>query len=114
MQEQNQKAVETAHSSDAEYVPPRTWHQFEELCADTFAAQWCDPFLVRYGRAGRRQCGLDIVARRGKEWPIALQCTGISTYPMERLTLTEIENEIGEALKFRPNLKSFYLLLSIA
>jgi hypothetical protein len=23
-----------------EYLPPKTWQQFEELCAATFAADW--------------------------------------------------------------------------
>jgi hypothetical protein len=27
-----------------EYVPPKTWRQFEELCADTFAADWSGVF----------------------------------------------------------------------
>jgi hypothetical protein len=49
----------------AEYLPPKTWQQFEELCADTFAADWSDPALVRHGRAGQRQHGVDIVTRRG-------------------------------------------------
>ena len=42
----------------AEYLPPKTWQQFEELCADTFATHWNDPALVRHGRAGQRQLSL--------------------------------------------------------
>ncbi len=40
---------------DADYPPPKTWQQFEELCADTYAADWSDPALQRYGRAGQAQ-----------------------------------------------------------
>ena len=32
--------------AQAEYLPPKTWQQFEELCADTFATDWNDPALL--------------------------------------------------------------------
>src|ERR1044072_594404 len=41
----------------ADYAPPRSWEQFEELCADVFQSAWRDPALVRHGRAGQRQNG---------------------------------------------------------
>jgi hypothetical protein len=58
----------------SEYAPPKTWEQFEELCADTFQAAWKDPTLVRHGRAGQRQHGVDIIARHGGKYPVGLQC----------------------------------------
>jgi hypothetical protein len=33
----------------ADYPPPKTWQQFEELCADTYAADWADPTLQGLG-----------------------------------------------------------------
>jgi len=93
-----------------EYVPPKTWQQFEELCADTFAADWSDPALVRHGRGGQRQHGVDIVARRGNQWPVGLQCKRKSKWPVERLTVADVDKEVTEARKFRPKLKSFYVL----
>ena len=94
----------------AEYLPPKTWQQFEELCADTVAAAWSDPALVRHGRAGQRQHGVDIVARRGNQWPIGLQCKRKSRWPVEHLTTADIDVEVAEAKKFRPKLRSFYIL----
>jgi len=94
----------------AEYVPPKTWEQFEELCADTFSTDWSDPALVRHGRAGQRQHGVDIVTRRGNQGPIGLQCRRKSRWPVQRLTLADVDVEIAEARKFRPKLKSFYIL----
>ena len=94
----------------AEYLPPKTWQQFEELCADTFATDWSDPALVRLGRAGQRQHGVDIVARRGDQSPIGLQCKRKSRWPVERLTTVDIDVEVAEAKKFRPKLRSFYIL----
>jgi hypothetical protein len=45
---------------NADYVPPKTWQQFEELCADIYAADWSDPAVQRYGRGGQSQHGVDI------------------------------------------------------
>jgi hypothetical protein len=57
-----------------EYAPPRSWEQFEELCADLFEVMWSDPNLVRHGRAGQVQNGVDIIAAKGGLFPIGLQC----------------------------------------
>jgi len=94
----------------AEYAPPRSWEQFEELCADIFQATWRDPALVRHGRAGQRQNGVDIVARQGGRYPIGLQCKRRSRWPVKKLRTDEIDTEILEAKKFDPPLESFYIL----
>ena len=60
----------------SEYAPPRSWEQFEELCADIFQSAWRDPALVRHGRAGQRQNGVDIVGRNGALYPIACSAKG--------------------------------------
>lgn len=51
----NQGHLMPVHS---ELPPPKTWEDFEELCADLFAAEWNDPHLVRHGRAGQEQSGV--------------------------------------------------------
>ena len=94
----------------ADYAPPRSWEQFEELCADIFQSAWRDPALVRHGRAGQRQNGVDIVARNGALYPIGLQCKKRSKWPVSRLTTKQIDAEIKEALNFSPALKAFYIL----
>ncbi|RUR67351.1 hypothetical protein EJP67_09790 [Variovorax guangxiensis] len=93
-----------------EYPPPRFWEQFEELCADLFEAMWGDPRLVRHGRAGQVQHGVDIVASRGSIYPVGLQCKKKSRWPVKKLTIKEIDHEIDEAENFTPALKEFYLL----
>lgn len=94
----------------ADYAPPRSWEQFEELCADVFQSAWRDPALVRHGRAGQRQNGVDIVGRNGALYPIGLQCKKRSRWPVSRLTTQLIDTEIKEALSFTPALKTFYIL----
>lgn len=95
---------------DFEHPPPRSWEQFEELCADLFEAAWNDPALVRHGRGGQRQDGIDIIARQGGRYPIGLQCKKKAHWPIKKLTLREIDKEVEEAKNFKPPLESFYLL----
>jgi hypothetical protein len=95
---------------NAEYPPPKTWQQFEELCADTFAADWSDPALQRYGRAGQAQHGVDIVSRHGNRWPVGLQCRKKSQWPVASLSVSEVDEAVKDARAFSPPLKSFYIL----
>lgn len=93
-----------------EFPPPRSWEQFEELCADLFEAMWSDPGLVRHGRAGQTQRGVDIVAARGSIFPVGLQCKKKARWPIKRLTFAEVKHEAEEADNFSPILKEFYIL----
>ena len=93
-----------------EYPPPRSWEQFEDLCADLFEAMWSDHGLVRHGRAGQAQCGVDIVAARGAIYPVGLQCKKKSRWPVKRLTVREVDDEVAEADNFRPQLRELYVL----
>jgi len=94
---------------DLDLAPPKTWEQFEELCADTFAALWSDPGLVRHGRSGQRQRGVDIVSRPGRKWT-GLQCKKKTSWPVKTLTKAEIDMEVKEALTFIPKLEDFWIL----
>lgn len=97
-----------------EYAPPRSWEQFEELCADLFEVMWSDPALVRHGRAGQTQNGVDIVCARGSIRPIGLQCKKKSLWPVTLLTKVDIDREIAKADLFSPELKEFYILTTAA
>ena len=89
--------------------PPKTWEQFEELCADTFAALWSDPALVRHGRSGQRQLGVDIVCRPGGRWT-GLQCKRTRVWPPRTITKVDIDAEVRKALQFKPRLEDFWIL----
>src|SRR5712692_11592663 len=92
-----------------EHSPPKTWEQFEELCADLFAEDLRLENLVRHGRAGQAQCGVDIFARATNGW-IGIQCKRKSRWPERRVTKKQVDAEIGEARKFKPALSSFYIV----
>src|SRR6266404_5856425 len=91
-------------------APPRSWDQFEELCADTFQEEWQDSTLVRHGRAGQPQHGVDIVGRDGAIWPVGIQCKRKSVWPVSEVTTDELDEEVKKAKKFKPALKVFYLI----
>jgi hypothetical protein len=93
-----------------EFSVPRSWDQFEELCADLFEVMWSDPSLLRHGRAGQAQHGVDIVASRGVVYPVGLQCKKKTRWPAKRLTFAEVKVETEKADQFSPALKEFYIL----
>nr|WP_245198480.1 restriction endonuclease [Sphingopyxis italica] len=93
-----------------EQPPPRNWDHFEELCADVFQEEWRDAALVRNGRAGQAQHGIDIIGRHGAVWPIGVQCKKKSIWPVAKLTVRDLEKEVEQAKAFRPKLEQFYLV----
>ncbi len=98
------------HFVHFEQAPPRSWDQFEELCADVFQEEWRDSGLVRHGRAGQSQDGVDIVGRDGVFWPVGIQCKKKSSWPVKVLTSKDLESEVAKAKNFKPALKAFYLV----
>lgn len=98
------------HFVHFEQAPPRSWDQFEELCADVFQDEWRDTGLVRHGRSGQSQDGVDIVGRDGALWPVGIQCKKKSTWPVKTLTRKDLEKEVQKAKAFKPALKAFYLV----
>lgn len=93
-----------------EQAPPKSWEQFEELCADTFQEEFQDYALVRNGRQGQAQDGVDIVARQGVLWPIGIQCKKKSRWPVKKVTPRDVDDEIAKAKNFKPALKVLYFV----
>jgi hypothetical protein len=97
-------------SGHFEQAPPRSWDQFEELCADTFQEEWQDSTLVRHGRTGQTQHGVDIVGRDGANWPVGIQCKRKSMWPVSEVTTRDLDDEVEKAKNFKPALRAFYLV----
>jgi hypothetical protein len=93
-----------------EYVPPKSWDQFEEMCADLFQTMWNDASLVRHGRSGQSQDGVDVVARHGALYPVGIQCKRRAKWPVSKVTIAQIDSEIKDAEAFKPALKHFYIV----
>jgi hypothetical protein len=66
--------------------------------------------MVRNGRAGQTQHGVDIVGTHGALRPVGLQCKRKARWPVNKLSAADVDDEIDEARNFRPKLKTFYIL----
>jgi tetratricopeptide (TPR) repeat protein len=99
-------------SNNEQLRPPPSWDRFEEMCADLFGSIWKDSQLVRYGRQGQRQRGVDIYGKEDGA-DSGVQCKGKRDWPPTKLTTREIDAEVLEAKKFTPALKT-YLIVTTA
>lgn len=90
-------------------LPPSNWQDFEELCKRIWECKWNFPDdIIRNGRQGQRQNGVDISAYvESKKGYCGVQCKGKNNLTNKQMTIDEINEEIEEAKKFKPALKSF-------
>ena len=93
---------------------PKSWDEFEDICADLLKRQWRDPYITRNGRPGpHKQHGVDIYGK-----PVHLQgCgSGIAAAQckrVEKLTEGDIRNEIEQATEFVPKLEEYLILTTL-
>ncbi len=90
--------------ASSELPVPKSWDEFEDICPDLFSQIWNDPNIVRYGRLGQRQNGVDIRGRSQDGRIAGVQCKRKRQWPVVELTTVEIDAEVAEALKFTPPL----------
>jgi hypothetical protein len=95
-------------ANNEQLLPPPSWDKFEEICADLFSRIWNDTQLVRYGRSGQRQNGVDIYGKESGA-DSGVQCKGKRNWPPTKLTIAEIDAEIEKAKEFSPALKTYII-----
>jgi hypothetical protein len=93
--------------ASSELSIPKSWDEFEDICADLFGRIWNDDKIVRYGRTGQRQHGVDIRGQLPSGGIGGLQCKKKRRWPVAKLTTKDIDEEVAEALKFAPPLSEF-------
>src|SRR6185437_3483179 len=84
---------------------PKDWQEFESLVRDAMILRWNSPNLQKNGRTGQAQHGVDVwgpdeIGRR-----VGIQCKRYST----PLTLTDVEEEVAEAEKFKGVFSALFL-----
>ena len=83
---------------------PKSWDEFEDICADVLKRLWKDPYIVRNGRSGQKQHGVDIYGH-----PEHLggsnsgDYSGAQCKDIELLDLATVEAEVKKAIDFQPN-----------
>ena len=94
--------------ASSELPVPKSWDEFEDICADLFGRIWNDHNVVRYGRAWASANTASISA---DDCPTAqfagVQCKRKRQWPVTQLTTKDIDDEVAEALKFEPPLLEF-------
>jgi hypothetical protein len=93
--------------ASSELPVPKNWDEFEDICADLFSRIWSDHNIVRYGRMGQRQNGVDIRGQLPARGIAGVQCKRKRQWPVVKLTTDDIDEEVAEALNFKPALSEF-------
>lgn len=90
--------------------PPEYWQDFESLCKTLWGEIWDCHEIVKNGRQGQPQNGVDVygIPKWDTEY-YGIQCKGKDNYTHKQFTKAEIDKEILKAAKFKPALKKFYL-----
>jgi hypothetical protein len=99
--------------STSKLPTPRSWEEFEDICADVLKRIWDDPYVTRNGRTGQGQNGVDIF---GRPQHLNVQATTpvfavAQCKAVEALTLYDIKCEVAKAEGFAP-VPAEYLLLT--
>lgn len=88
---------------------PKSWDEFEDICADIFKEIWADPYAKRYGRSGQKQFGIDIVGiPHGGKSHAAVQCRHVDS-----LNEDDIKEIVKEAKKFTPKLSELHIATTL-
>ena len=87
--------------SNLQIPPPADENQFEDLCLDLYRAEFGGE-TQKNGRRGQSQKGVDIFAPNQS---IGIQCKKRAV--TEKITETELIEEVEKAKKFKPDLKQF-------
>ena len=92
-----------------ELPKPKNWDEFEEIALTCFQIKWSSPDLVRHGRTGQAQHGVDIYGPDSLEQLVGVQCK-----KTEELTMAAAKEEIDKAEKFEPAISAFYFATTVA
>lgn len=98
-------------NAPSQIMKPQNWQDFETLCKMLWDRIWdCSGTIVKNGRPGQNQCGVDIYANVEKYGGFCgIQCKKKDDNSNSTLTEKEIDAEIAEARKFEPKLKKFII-----
>ena len=83
---------------------------FEENCIPLFAGLLNDPNVKLVGTRGKKQWGLDLIGKRGRDprQPVGIQCKLITRGG--KLSEKTVREEVEQALTVSPPLTEFYIV----
>jgi len=89
----------------AKIPKPKSWSEFEDIVSDIIQIYWKDPFIVRNGRQGQGQQGVDIY---GKPFNLDGGYAGVQCKD-KNISEKEVIKEIKKAEEFKPALKEIVI-----
>jgi hypothetical protein len=93
---------------------PKSWDEFEDICADVLKRIWEDPYITRNGRSGQRQHGVDCYGfPKHLGGASAKKYAGAQCKETDELTIEVVQEEVEKAKEFNPGLTE-YLVMSTA
>lgn len=93
---------------------PKSWEEFEDICADILKKIWKDPYVIRHGRSGQRQNGVDIYGHPEHLGGVTeRKYAGAQCKETDFLSFLTVEKETIKATSFEPSLTE-YLLMTTA
>src|ERR1700680_352565 len=91
-----------------QWLAPKHWQDFEEMCHLLHKAEFAPEQIYRYGRAGQAQYGVDIAACSDRQW-IGIQCKLKPELLGSVLTERELLEEHEISKRFKPPLWKLYI-----
>ncbi len=84
---------------------PKDWQEFESIVRDAQAQRWKGTNLVKNGRSGQKQDGVDIYGPDEIGRPVGIQCKRYKGSLTQKL----VEKEISEAEQFKGKLTTLFI-----
>jgi hypothetical protein len=93
---------------------PKSWDEFEDICADVLKRTWEDPYIDRNGRSGQRQNGVDCYGMpKHLGGASTKKYAGAQCKETDELTIQVVQEEVEKAREFNPSLTE-YLVMTTA
>jgi hypothetical protein len=93
----------------AKVPKPRSDDEFEDIATDAMRLRLRSPTVMRYGRSGQAQFGIDATANA----PHAPGLVGFQYKNVAKLTLKEVETETAKAATFTPAISEYWIVTSL-
>lgn len=101
------------HPSTTALPRPKSWDELEDICADVLKRVWLDPYVVRNGRSGQSQHGVDLYGYpQHLGDPSAGKLAGAQCKNTEALAFSTVAADIELASHFTPPLAEYLVLTS--
>lgn len=90
---------------------PKSWDEFEDICTDLLKRIWDDPYIVRNGRTGQRQNGVDCygLPKRLNDRDVQ-RYAGAQCKNADIITVEIVREEIEKAKGFKPLLAEYIVM----